>query len=838
MAERMRPRSRLLHTAWSKDLRFGARTLLRYPWTHGAALLILALSLGAVLSMLSLVDELLWSPLPGIAEPERTGWLFGTRGEEGSVDSNRDAVTWANVLYYQEHGRSFASVAWFTGGNRVLLDKGEPDELGGWAVSGDFFRLFGTKPLLGRLVEPGDAVVGARRVVVLGEEFWRRRFGADPAVVGTSLNLNGTQHVVVGICPAGLFRSLGRPNSIWVAHQATAAERSDRQMQVPAFVRLKDGVTFADANRELAAASQAIALAHTETDKGMGVQALPLPAVLTRFRPLAFALVSAALLVLGVAGANTANLLLAQTTERARELAIRQALGADFWTVMRQWCVQVGALMLLGIGLGTLLGRWALDAVVASMPDSLKPAALGLPEWTIGWRSWLTTVAIAGGTTLFIGLVPARQALRIQLSQALRDGGGGALGKARGKLTRRLLIAVQVTLASALTLGAACAYHYYIARQERPLGFEPAGVTLFRLPGQGREADERAQFQERLTRVLSTRGAVARGVDAEGSRSQEIRLALADSLPLDRMRTRQEFYVEGTPRPDRAAMASGRRVRVSPDYFATLGIPVLAGRTFSEHDAPDTPCAVAFSESLGASVFGASPAVGRRIHLATTEPRSGIQGGKAEQGADTVCEVVAVVGDVYDVIEGRPGALYFAIAQWPAPDNSILLVRGADRRALDALRWGLRRSDPAQVVGERLLVEDVESALWGPRILATLFTVLAGMGFVLAAIGTYAILAHTASVRRAELGLRAVLGARPRQLLWLVIADTLPVGAVGILLGLGSVGWGVMAFGGFSPEGWAYGLSLALMAALLAGSALLSARRVLALSPAVALRRR
>jgi hypothetical protein len=242
-----------------------------------------------------------------------------------------------------------------------LLGQGEPEQLTGYAISGNFFRLMGTEPRLGRLIEPEDTLPEAPAVVVLGEGHWRTRFGADPKLIGAALNLDGVAHTVVGICPERFFGRLGNARQIWVPHRVTAEEIAGRDLKVAAQVRLKVGASFEQANRELDRLSFAIAEAHPQTDRGLSARAVPLRDVLNRFRPLAFALVLAALFVLAAAGANAANLLLAQTAERTRELAIRQALGAGRRALVWQWCLQVGVLMVIAIAVGTLLGQWAID---------------------------------------------------------------------------------------------------------------------------------------------------------------------------------------------------------------------------------------------------------------------------------------------------------------------------------------------------------------------------------------------------------------------------------------------------------------------------------------------
>jgi len=812
-----------------KELQFALRTIVRYPWTHGSGAFIIAIAVATVLSTLSIMDEMLWAPLPGIERPERAAWLYPTRAERG-VDHNEDEVTLANALYYREHAQTLDSVAWFNATHRVLLGGEEPEGVAGFAVSADFFRLTGSVPQLGRLIESGDTLEEARPVVVLGDEFWKRRFGGDLGVIGTQLDFDGVLHTVIGVTPERFFAQMGAPPSVWLSHRVTAEMRADRALSVPTLARLKPGADFAAVERELGQLSAAIAEAHPETDQGMSVKAVPLPNVLSRFRPLAFALVFAALFVLGAAGANTANLLLAQTAERTRELAIRQALGAGSWAIVRQWCWQVGVLMVLAIGAGTLLGRWALDGISASMPPHMKMSSYGTPDAAISLRSWLATVAVAAGAIPLIGVVPARQAARIAIGRALRDGGGGALGKAKGRLTRRWLVGLQVTFASALTFGALCGYLGFVQARAEPLGFDATGITELRLPSpEGVDLVQRGEFLEQLVRRWQG--------DAHGER---VAMARSSDPPLSRTYQSQSFFVEGTPKPGPDRMPWGKRNDVGNDYFSLFSIPITAGRAFSAEDARGSRCVVIFSEKLAQSTFRADAlpggAVGRRVHLEAIEHITGAAHGPAEDESMRTCEVVGVAGEVRDLVEGGPGDIYFSASQ--SVQGGTVLVRGATPAALAALRSEIRRFDPRQVIWARSFEDVVDGAQWGWRILAALFASLAGIGLSLAGIGTYAMLSHSASLRSREFGLRAVLGARPRELAWLVVSENLSIGAGGIVVGVAGVAVGMALIAHYSPGWWAYVASAAFTAALLASSALLSARRVMALDPGLALRRR
>lgn len=813
--------------SWLRDVQFALRTVLRYPWTHGAATFILAIALAAVLCMLSIVDEILWSPLPGIERADRVAWLFPIRAG-GDVDPNEDTLRLANAIHFRDHAQSLSHVAWFGGAQKVLLGGSEPELIGGFATSAEFFPMMKPAPLLGRLLAPSDAEPGAPKVVVLGEGFWRERFAKDPKLLGSTLNLDGVLHTVVGIAPERFFAQLGSPAQLWLPLTESAEAPQDRRTTRPVMARLADGVSYEAANAELERLSLNIAEAHPETDLGFAAKAVPLHETLARFRPLAFGLVIAATLVLGAAGAVAANLLLVQAAERSREQAIRQALGASVGALVGQWCLQVAVLMLLAIGLGTLLGQWSIDAILASMPSSLKANSFGTAVAGVSWRSWLGTVAIALAATPLIGLVPARQAASLTIGRTLRDGGGGAVGKARGRRARRVLIGLQLALASALTFGAVCAYVGFVVARESPLGFDPHDVSELTLPDLGADPAQRAQLFSRL------------------ERSTGLHLALASDPLLTRMYAQLSFFLEGTARPAPAALPWAKRNDVSPYYFEVLGIPLRAGRSFRAGDDVDAPCVAILSERLSLKTFGAEPssALGQRLHVDAVRaalPAAGAASATAGEAASsatvTTCEVVGVVGEVKDALPNVSGDIYLSSAQWP-PGGDTVYVHGASAEDLARLKAEARSLNARQVAWEKPLGEVVAVITWAPRILAGMFMTLALIGCSLAGLGTYAVLAHSAGVRRRELGLRAVLGARPRELAWLVVADNLTAGALGIVVGVVLVAAGMVAVGRYQPDAWVYPFSAALMACLLAGSALLSARGVWRLQPGLALRRR
>lgn len=790
-----------------RGMQFALRTLTRYPGAHAAAILILSLAIGTVVAILSIVDELLWSPMRGIEAPEETVQLFAV-SETGAVDTNRDVLRLPNVAYVQDHDVAFEDVAWLTFTRRALFNGDEPEELVGRSVSGGFFPLMRTRAALGRLIEPQDTVPGAAPVVVLGEEFWARRYSRAPNIVGSSLTLDGVEHRVVGIAPQGFFSQFGGVASVWLPHVATAEERANRDSFVAAFARLKPGIGIEQGNQDLRRMAEKIAQAHPDTDEGMSIAAVPLGDIMSRFRPIAIALVLAALLVVGVASANVANLLLAQALQRTREFAVRQALGADFRMILHHWGSQIAILMVVAAGIGTLLGHWVIEWVVSGMPTMIKNSASSAIDPSLDWHSWILTLVIAVSCTLVIAFVPARQATRANLGRVLRDGGGGAAGRVKGRLISRSLLCAQVTLASALTFGSLSAYLHFVYQKEKPLGFDAADVTQLHLTNLHGTGDGWTKLLGRLQQLVEHQAAFSG------------RLALVNDPPLTKEYEELRFYVEGTAKPEAAAMLWGKRIAVSPSYFSVLGVKLVEGRGFGPEHGAGAPCALVFSKKLAQGTFGSEPVVGRRVHL--------------EAGG--TCEIIGVVEDVHDVLDHGPGDVYVSIFQSPPQDKVVALAKGSSSSLIDDLRRRIRDGAPHQVIVETPLTEVVAATLWPYRTLVGFFSVIAGLGLALSVIGIHAMMSHAQNVRRKELAIRAALGAEPIQQAVLVVRDSAIAGLIGIGLGLSLAVLVLSSASSWRPAGWVYLTTIAVVAAFLATSALLCFRRVAALTPAAALR--
>nr|PZN27104.1 MAG: hypothetical protein DIU78_05960 [Pseudomonadota bacterium] len=619
--------------------------------------------------------------------------------------------------------------------------------------------------------------------------------------------MDGLEHRVVGIAPQGFLSPFGGVANIWLPHAPSAEERANRDAFVAAFARLKPGIGLDQGNQDLRRLAEAIARAHPDTDEGMSIAAVPLGDVLSRHRPIAVALVLAALLVVGVASANVANLLLAQALHRAREFAVRQALGADARTILQHWGSQIAILMVLATAIGTLLGHSVIDWVVSGMPTLINNQASSIVDARLDARSWLLTIAIAASCTLLIALVPARQATRASLARVLRDGGGGAAGMVKGRLISRALVCAQVTLASALTFGSLSAYLYFVHQKEKPLGFDAADVTQLHLPnlhGALRSASHSRTQGDEWTRLL---GRLRQLVEHEAAFSG--RLALVSDPPLTKEYEELRFYLEGTPKPEAAAMLWGKHVAVSPSYFSVLGIDLVEGRGFGAEHGEGSPCVLVFGKKLAENTFGSAPAVGRRVHLET--------GG--------TCTIIGVAQDVHDVLDHGPGDVYVPIFQSPPQDKVVALAKGASARLIDDLRRRIRAVAPHQVIVETPLPEVVAATLWPYRMLVWFFSVIAALGLTLSVVGVHAMTSHTLTVRRKELAIRAALGAQPHQQALLVIRDSALAGLLGIALGLSLAVLALSSASAWRPPSWVYVATVAIVGGLLSLIAPHAARR-------------
>ena len=798
-----------------QDVRFGLRLWARQPGLTGVVLLTLALGIGANTALFSLLDAVLLRPLP-FPEPERLVRLWGVDTRQAALagDAGRReyGVSDADFLDWRARGEVFEALSTYTqGGVTLLPPTGEPVRVNLAAVSADFFRLLGVSPVLGRFFEPPAEGGPPERLVVLGEALWRRQFGGDPAVLGTSVTLHGAPYTVLGVAPRELLPPVEHergPPELWRLEQPDP-NPTRRGMRWQAVIgRLRPGVTVAGAQAVLDTVNGRLAADFPATHAGWGARVMPLAdSRVQEVRSTLWLLLGAVGCVLLIATVNVASLLVARATSRQRELALRAALGASRARLLRQLLVESLLVALAGGGLGLLLSLWGLDALV----EWVGPGLPRLPRVTVDGRVLGFTLAVTLTSGLLFGLLPALQASRPSSRMA-------TAGSAQ-RWTLQVLVAGEVALALVLLVGAGLMLRGLWRLRDVDPGFRPEQVLLLEVHTPRPMTTAPAQVLETSRRLLAEVGAMP-GVRAVGS---------IDLVPLGGPRACPELRVEGGAPPP--GLCAETRTS-SAGYFSALGIPLVAGRMFDARDTPERPPVALINTALARRLFPGESPLGRRIARAGTDsPRW--------------MEIIGVVGDVRQVGLAQEAAPEFHQFQLQEPAWSYTLtVRGeGDLEALRAAVPGVvRRVDPEMPVSH---IRTAEALLAGavarPRVRAVLLGLFAGLAAVLAAVGIAGVVSWSVAGRTREIGIRVALGARPRDVMRLVVGQGMAAVAVGLVLGVAGALALTRVLEGLlyevsatDPLTFAGGVAVLTLTAL--GACYLPTRRALRVDPAEALR--
>jgi putative ABC transport system permease protein len=796
-----------------QDIGYGLRVLRKRPGPTLAVVLCLAIGIGANTAIFSVVDAVLLRPLP-YPEPDRlvvVRDVYRAAGEESETPASAP-----NFVAWREHNRVFSDLAAINHRNYTLTgEEGDAEYVRGARVSWSLFPMLGVQPQIGRLFTADEDRPEAPFMALLSDGLWHRRFGADPGVLGKTLTVNDTPFVVVGVLPPGFQFPDGV--DIWAPVRLDMANLpSWHDLDVVA--RLKPGVSLEQAQADLGRIAERLARELPDSNAGWGVKVLSLRQVLEGdVRPALLVLLGAVAFVLAIACANVANLELARITERDRELAVRVALGAGQGRIVRQLLVESVLLSLLGGAAGLLLASASLRPLVALSPVEVAV----FRNVSINGRVLAFTLVVAVLTGLLFGLVPALKTSRPEIHSLLKEGARGSTGIG-GRRFRSTLVMIETGLALVLLVGAGLMLRSFWHLGEVDPGFDPDGLLTVRvnLPGSSYpEPEQRATFYRKVVERI----AVFPGVQGT---------AVTTTLPLARENITDEFTVEGRPTPPgEIAMTNSRMV--SPDYFRVLGIPLRAGRLFTMADDASAAGVVIVSESMARRYWPDQDPVGRKVkrgNLASERPW---------------LTVVGVVGDVKDTgldLDSGP-TWYMPFAQ--NPWNGANLVVRTDREPLSlapAVRQAVQTVDPNQAIYDVATMEQlIAGTIARPRFSAVLLLVFAATALLLAMVGLYAVLSYSVRQRRHEIGVRMALGARPSDVLRMVLRQGLTLAVAGIALGLAAALLltrllRAQLFEVSPTDPWTYAaLSLGLAAVALAAN-FLPARKATRVDPVVSLR--
>lgn len=730
-----------------EDLRYGLRMLLKSPAFSVLVIIILALGIGANSAIFSVVNAVVLRPLP-YADPERLYELHGVTSRGRQWMSAPDFLTW------RERTRAFEQMAAARQENLTLTGVDEPENLFGLGVSRECLPMLGVHPFLGRLFADEEFRPGAPRAVLLGYKLWRRRFGGDPQILGRPVTLNGEPYTVVGVMPP-VFRFNYRNHELWFPLSFTADALGRRSW--PAFMvfgRLKPGVTPQQAETEVDTLSRALSLEFPESHKGWHAALLPLQQQLTgEFRTALFLLLGAVGFVLLIACLNVANLLLARASERAKEIAIRTALGAGRLRLVRQLLTESVLLSGLGGTLGLLLAGWGAPALVALFPERIPIPRLD--QTSLDGRVLAFTFLLSLFSGILFGLAPALQASRVDLNETLKETGRSGTGGFRAQRLRSLLVVAETALSLVLLAGAGLMLRSFVRLLQVNPGFKAEKVLTVRLSLPSYRVRDRkrqpAYYAEILQQVETLPGVQS--------------AALVTVLPLSGAQAVMTFS-GGTLRTDEEMRPIPFRA-VSPGYFRTMGIPILMGRPFAESDTAEAPPVAIVNEALARRYWPGENPIGKSLPVGKFLP------------------VVGVVGNIkHQSLRADPEPeLYLPYLQHLGVPHSALVVRTAadPLRLTAALRNRIRNLHSDQPLTDIKTMEQwIADSVSEPRFYTLLLGVFAGLALVLAAAGVYGVMSYSVTQRTHEVGIRMALGARQVDVLKLVVSQ----GARYVLLGL------------------------------------------------------
>jgi putative ABC transport system permease protein len=806
-------------SALFQDLKFGLRMLAKNPGFTVVAVITLALGIGANTAIFSSVNAMLLHPF-GFKNSDRIMAVWETAPEQ---NESHISVSPANLRDWGKQNKTFDLLAAHHGWSVNLTGIGLAERVNGYQVTSDFFPLLGISSQFGRAIGASDYQSGNTKVVMLSHNFWERKFGADPSIVGGTLLLDGEKFAVIGVMPADFDFPVGA--EAWAPLDLDPAEQAERSGHYLRVIgRLKAGVSPSQAQADLNTVAAQLARLYPETNAGHGVKVLSLVEDFTsdsgKFLRV---LMGSALFVLLLACANVANLELARASTREKEIAVRLALGAGRRKIVRQLLVESVLLAILGGAVGALLAAWGLDLSLRSVPPFILQHVPGVKHTHVDSSVLAFTLVVATLAGILAGLAHALRASRTDLNEALKQavrGGGSASGAHR---LRGVLVVSEIALALVLLVGAGLMGEGFRSLLNTNPGFDRNHVLTFSVALPESKYHEPDRVRDFYDRVIQRLQALP-GVESAAAVSN-----LPGGWSWDRWEYTAEDQSPAAPGELRLAFSQ----IISPDFFRALRIPLLRGRPLALQDGPEVPQVVVISQSMARRIWPNQDPLGRRIKFGRPE------------SAMPWCTVVGVVGDVkqspFDP-DVYPTA-YFPLAQLPPSSSAIVVRTPGDPLALAAAaRAEVSNIDPDQATFDiRTLNRVVSDNLSGVESSAQMMLAFGFIALVLAGSGIFAVVAYSVLQRTHEIGVRMALGARRAEVLRLVMGHAMRLAVVGLVIGaacalglshvLSSELFGVLrmdatVFAGFT----------ALLAIVAAMAAYIPARRATKVDPMVALR--
>ncbi len=744
-----------------QDLRYGVRMLLKHPGFTCIAVLTLGLGIGATVTIFSTVDALVLRPF-AFAQQDRLMMVWET---DLASSINRSEVSPGNFTDWQTQNRSFERMiamqqSWFD-----LTAGTQPERFTGYRVSADMFTALGVSAALGRTLLQEDGQPGREQVAVIHYDLWQRRFGADPNLIGRTIKLNNRDVTIVGVMPQD-FNFPYHLGEIWTPLLLTPQERQDHgNHYLDVMGLLNPGVTPAQAESDLQAIAARLQQIYPETNTGRSLYVISLNQHFTRgVRAAVPALIGSVVFLLLIACVNVANLLLARAATRQKEIALRLALGAGRWRIIRQLLVESLLLALLGGGLGLLLSVWSIPALANGIPATFTKFIPGWQHLEMNSAALVYTLLIAVLTGLLFGLVPAWQATKLNLNETLKEGSSSSSGLGVRNRFRSSLVVAEIAMSLVLLIGAGLMIRSLITILNADFGFNPQNVLTLNvsLPReQYPEAAQRISFYERfLGRLAALPGVVKVGAISH--------------LPMGGSSSSSNFRIVGQPEAP-----AGRRPHVdlraaTPDYFEAVGTPLRRGRLFTDRDDAQAAKVVLVNEAFAARFFPAAEAMGQRLQLY----------GETE----VPLEIIGVVGNIKneDLDERDEPGIYLPHAQraWGGMDL-VIRTSGEPTQLAAAVRNELSTLDKTRAVFNiRPMQQVVNERIAPKRLLTWMLGIFALIALVLALAGIYAVMSFIVAQRTHEVGIRIALGAQSNNVLELILRQGMHLTLWGVLLGL------------------------------------------------------
>ncbi len=745
----------MLTTLW-KDIRVGVRSLLKRPGFAAISVITLALGIGANTAIFSVVNEVLVRPLP-YQDPAALVTVWENHQARGGPE--REWLSPSDLDDWRAQNTVFTHLSALNNWGPTLTGIAEPEPLVGAAVSYDMFELLGVSPSKGRSFVAEEDQPKAANVVIISSELWQRRFGSDPEIIGKSVSLNAENFTVVGVMPAGFKLPIIANTELWRPLRPTLNPQCQRGcLVIRALARLKPGVSLTQAQAELSTIARRLEAEHPDSNSKVGATLLPLhEQVVGSIRTPLLVLLAAVSFVLLIACANVANLMLARAADRAREIAIRSALGASRGRIVRQLLTETALLFLTGGALGLLLAFWLLRLFASLAPSG----ALRFDEISIDGSVLGFTFGIAILTGLIFGLAPAVSASKPNLNNALKEGKNSS-GGVHGARLRAGLVVAELALALMLLIGGGLLMRSLMLLRQVDPGFNPDQVLTLRL------FLNRAQYSEPHQLLSFYSPLLDRVKTLPGVQS----VAAISTLPLSGNNSDTSFLIEGRPQPPPDQQPVAWFSSVSTDYFRTMEMQLIKGRMFTESDDEKSPKVVVISQTMA------------RRYWPNEEPLGKLIG----QGPGRWREIVGVVKDVkhFGLDADTPPSMYLPVLQAPARAMTLTVRTSVEPESITpALRREIWASDRNLAISQvQTMDELMASSIAQQRFTFWLLGCFAALAMILAAIGTYGVMSYAVTQRTHEIGIRLALGARHTNVLGLVIKSGMRLALAGAALGL------------------------------------------------------